>query len=556
MRYTWRFYLVVVMFSLLFLALVWRLVDLTVLNRDFLLAEGEKRSTRIQTSAVHRGMITDRFGDPLAISTPVASIWMNPQEMTGLTTKQWQKLSDAINIKLTKLRHQVRRHRDKQFVYLRRRRNPDQASKLMALNIPGIHSQQEYRRFYPKGEIASHWVGLTNVDDKGVEGMELAYNDYLKGKPDKFLVMKDRQGTVVRQLRQLEVGQRGAILTLSMDHRIQYVAYHELNKAMARYQVASGSVVVLDVKTGEVLALVNAPSYNPNNLKDFDVDHSRNRAVTDMFEPGSTMKAFSAMEALESGQYHMDSMVDASGGKLEVDGYVIKDHGKDYGRISLSDVIKKSSNVGIAEIAMSLPAHNLFALLERVGFGQSTFSGFPGEVSGRLVEPEHCKDADVAALSFGYGVAATTLQLAQAYAVLANHGVKVPLSLFVVKDPPKGEQIFAREQVDQLLASLHEVVKAGGTGRRARVQGYQVAGKTGTAYIAGPNGYNEQTHRYVASFVGMLPWPDPSIVILVVLRDPKKGHYGGQVAAPVFANIAARTMRLFGGVPRILEGGE
>jgi cell division protein FtsI (penicillin-binding protein 3) len=555
MRYTWRFYVVAIVFLMLFLALVWRLFDLTLVHRDFLVEEGAKRSMRVQTTAVHRGMITDRFGDPLAISTPVASIWMNPQEMDQVIKSQWQSLAGLLDMPVAKLVHKFNQHKGKQFVYLRRRMTPDQADKIMALAMPGIHLQQEYRRFYPKGEATAHWVGLTNVDDKGVEGMEFAYDDYLAGKPDKFLVMKDRQGNVVKQLRQLEVGHQGQVLALSMDHRIQYLAYHELSKAVANAKAESGSLVVLDVKTGEVLALANAPSYNPNNPSDFNASRSRNRVVTDMFEPGSTLKAFSAMAALESGQYDMNTIVDASGGALAVDKYVIKDHGHDYGQLSLGDVLKKSSNIGIAKVAMSLPPHDLYALMHRMGFGESTFSGLPGEVAGRLVEPEKIKDADVASLSFGYGMASTTLQLAQAYAVLANHGVKLPLSLFPVQTPPKGVRVFDRALVDQLLVALHEVVDADGTGKKARVPGYQVAGKTGTAYIAGANGYDEGAHRYVASFAGMLPWPNPRIVMVVVVRDPKKGHYGGQIAAPVFAKVAARTMRFFGGVPMSVKGG-
>ncbi len=544
MRYSWRYYFILFIFAGLFFALMWRAFQLTALQRDFLLAEGEKRSTRVQATPAHRGMITDRYGNPLAISTPVTSIWINPEKMQEVNSEQWQTLANTINIPLVKLKKFVRAHQSKHFVYLKRRIPPQQAEKIMALSLPGVQSQKEYRRFYPKGEIAAQWVGLTNVDDQGMEGMELAYNAYLAGSPEKYLVMKDRQGAVVKKLRQLKAGQQGQVLTLSMDHRMQYIAYSALYEAVTKAKAKAGSIVVLKAKTGEVLAMADVPSYNPNNRHDYSPERSRNRAVTDTFEPGSTIKPFSALEALESGKYTMDTIVDTLDGQLNVDGYIIREHGQKYGRIPLAEVIKKSSNVGIARVAMSLPPDDLLSTLRRVGFGTSTLSGFPGEVGGRLVAPSVWKDANIAALSFGYGIATTTLQLAQAYNVLANHGAKLPIHLLAQKGEPQiPEAVFDAKHVDALLESLHQVVSSTGTGSFAQVPGYEVAGKTGTAYIAGAKGYDENARHYMASFVGMLPYPDPELVIAVVIRDPVKGHYGGQIAGPVFAKVASSVMR-------------
>ena len=544
MRYTWRFYVILVFFAVLFLCLIGRVYDLTVRQHEFLSSESKKRSLRVDSTTYHRAMITDRAGTPLAISIPAFSIWLNPKELKDVEDFPWKKVAKLLQTTESQLKNRLKKYHNKQFVYLTRRIPPEKAKAFEG--IPAVHQKKEFKRFYPQGAAASHWVGMTNIDDQGIDGAELLFNETLSGVNGANLVIRDREGTVVKELKALTIPEAGEPVSLSMDLRVQYVAYHALKKAVVSAEAASGSVVVIKADTGEILAMANAPSYNPNRPITCKNQCNRNRALSDMFEPGSTIKAFSAMAALESGQYALDSVVDTGNGKLELDGHTISDHGKAFGEISLQDILAKSSNIGIAKLAMSLPETTLYDQFYQLGFGSPTLLGLPGESSGRLVYPNNIKPVNIASLSFGYGMAASTMQLAQAYTVLANDGVRVPLTLLKQDGLPQNAvRVYHKQHVQSLLKALHAAVSVGGTAKRAKVPGYEVAGKTGTAYIAGPKGYDKHDRHYVSSFAGVLPYPNPKLVVVVVLRDPKKGHYGGVIAAPVFAEVASHAMPFY-----------
>ena len=539
-QYNWR---IIVVGSLLIAALAglfWRLIDLNILNRAFLLRQSKARILRVAKIPAYRGMIKDRFGEPLAISTPVSSIWLNPQ-LFNPTFDQLKKLSVLLHISPQYIRRRGHKIRGREFVYLKRGIAPILAKQVLALDISGVFAQKEYKRFYPEGEVAAHVVGLTDIDDQGQEGLELAYNKWLSGVPGKKEVVKDRLGHVVANLALLRKPKQGRDLTLSIDHRLQYLAYRYLQQAVQRYHATAGSVVIMSVPTGEVLAMVNQPSYNPNERPRDAGGRYRNRAATDLFEPGSTMKPFTIAYAIASKKYRPSTIINTNPGWMRVGGHRIRDD-LNYGVVNLTQVLQKSSNIGAAKILLSLPARNFWHLLGDFGFGKRTRSGFPGESSGNLNSHASWLPSVVATLAYGYGISVTTLQLAHAYAVLANHGVKVSVSLTKIDQPQPGVKVLDESVADQVVQMLKSVVEKGGTGTRAAVKDYQVAGKTGTAYIAGPNGYDK--HRYIASFVGIAPASDPKLVVAVMIRDPKGKHFGGLVAAPVFAKVMAGSLRL------------
>lgn len=536
----WRVSLVVTFLCLLLLGILWRLIDLNLINRSFLLQQSRARILRVVDMPAHRGMITDRTGSLLALSTPVYSVWVNPQYFEA-TKKQVIALAGALKMTSKQILHRTHQ-KNREFVYLKRRNSPAVMQKINALKIPGLHFQMEYKRFYPKGEVTAHVVGLTNVDDKGQEGLELTFNQWLSGVPGKREVVRDRLGHVVADIAMIKKPQEGRNLTLSIDHRIQYLAYRALKKQVQKLHASAGSVVVLDVKTGEILAMVNQPSYNPNAPGRSHNGNFRNRAVTDSFEPGSTMKPFTIALALKSDKYKPDTIVDTSPGRMKVGGYVIKDDGLDYGKINLEQILQKSSNIGAAKIMLSLEPELFWNLLQNLGFGHRTHSGFPGESRGRLVSRTIWYPSDVATLAYGYGIAVTTLQLAKAYAILANHGLMRPVSFLKVAKPVQATPVMKASVADKVVDMLESVVEKGGTGTRASVSGYRVAGKTGTAYISNGHGYDK--HRHVASFVGLAPVSNPRLVVAVVVRDPKKRHFGGLAAAPVFAKVMGGALRI------------
>ncbi len=524
--------------------LAWRLFDLTILDQRFLRQQGDERVLRLVSIPAFRGMIVDRNGFPLAISTLVYSAWMNPQEV-DVSDENISSLSRLVDIPSHEIIATATRaqKQKREFVYLKRGLSPEIAAQIKSLEIPGIYLQQEYRRYYPEGEVTAHVIGFTNIDDHGQEGLELSYNEWLSGDPGKKWVIKDRLGREISDIQTVKEQKSGHDLVLSIDRRIQYLAYRELLNGVLQSQAHSGSAVVIDVKTGEILAMVNQPSFNPNNRPAHMSDRFRNRAVTDIFEPGSTIKAFTEASALETGRYKPDSTVNTYPGWMMVGGHEVKDEKKHPDILSMAQILQVSSNMGAARIVLSLPPNQLWSLLHRVGFGEPTNIGFPGEQSGVLIKHDPWGSFTLATLSFGYGLSVTTLQLARAYLVLANHGVKLPLSLLRVDQAPVGEQVMDPKIAQEMLVLLEAVTFKGGTAQVASVPGYRVAGKTGTAWLVGANGY--QKHHFTSSFVGTAPVSDPRLVIAVVLHDPEgKLHQGGQVSAPIFERIMEGSLRI------------
>jgi cell division protein FtsI (penicillin-binding protein 3) len=527
-------------------ALVWRAFDLQLEERDFLRGQGEARHLRVVSVPAHRGMITDRHGEPLAISTPVDSVWANPQELI-VARERLPELARLLGLPVDGVQQLLAGRGDREFVYLRRHVTPDLGRAVLALGLPGVALQREYRRYYPAGEVAGHVLGFTNIDDVGQEGIELAYDDHLRAESGSKQVIKDRLGHVVDEVGSVRDPRPGRDLRLSLDRRIQYLAYRELKAAVQQHQARSATAVVLDARTGEVLAMVNQPSFNPNNRRVLNSENYRNRAVTDVFEPGSTLKPFTIAAALESGRYRPGTPIDTTPGWLQVGRLTVRDI-RDFGPIDVATVITKSSNVGVTKIALDLPTGALWQVLHQAGFGTPTGSGFPGEVAGLLSSPRRWSPVEVATLSYGYGLSTTPLQLAQAYAMLANGGVRIPVSLLARDDQPAGERILEQATVDALLRMMETVVSPVGTARRAAVTGYRVAGKTGTVKKSIAGGYADD--RYVAVFAGLAPASRPRLVTVVVISEPQgKEYYGGLVAAPAFARIMAGALRLMNIAP-------
>ncbi len=536
-----RYRLMLLFLFICVVGLVWRMVDLTVLDRTFLRRQGNARSLRVIKIPAYRGMITDRNGEPLAISTPVKSVWVNPEDFQP-NPQQLKQLARLLKRRSGTLKQRVTKFKNRDFVYLKRGLQPAKAQQIKALKIPGLYFQGEFKRYYPEAEVAAHVLGITNIDDRGQEGLELAYNDWLRGISGKRQVMKDRLGHIIADIHQIKAPKPGHNLVLSIDRRIQFLAYRALKQAVHANQATSGSAVVLDTQTGEVLAMVNQPSYNPNKRQKFHDGRYRNRAVTDQFEPGSVIKAFSIASALTTGQYSPETFVDTSPGWYRLDGHEVKDH-KNNKVLTVTDVLKISSNVGVSRIVLSTPPEHFWNFLKSVGFGQRTASHFPGEIDGVLTPLADLNPFEIATLSFGYGIAVTPLQLAHAYSIFATHGTLRPVSLLRNSETPAGKRVLPRKVADQMLIMLESVLAKGGTGTLANVRAYRVAGKTATARIAGPNGYLKDHH--VATFVGIAPVSEPRLVIVVVITDPQAGkYYGGVVAAPVFAKIMGGALQI------------
>lgn len=538
--FRWRVVVVFLLLVTFLLTLLWRLIDLSIVKRDFLLRESKARIFRTVSIAASRGMITDRSGAPLAISTPVKAIWINPQAFKP-SRVELQEIAHLLGLTPHSIRHKRWINRHREFAYLERGVSPMIAARLRALNVRGLFQQTEYKRFYPQSEVTSHVLGFTNIDDVGQEGLELGFNGWLTGSPGKKQVLKDRLGQIIANVALVREPQQGHDLQLSIDHRIQYLAYRVLKQAVQKYHARSGSVVVLKAKSGEVLAMVNQPAYNPNHRLAVKPSFYRNRAVTDLFEPGSTMKPFTMAYALSSGRYQPNSIIDTNPGWMVVGGYTIRDDNVNHGKICLTEVLQKSSNIGVAKVLLSLRADQFWRLLRQFGFGGKSTSGFPGEASGTLVEHATWQPSLVATLAYGYGISVTALQLAHAYQVLANDGKSLPLSFVYERNPPPGIEVVKAKVARQVVHMLETVVQRGGTGTKARIPGYRVAGKTGTAYIAGPQGYDRK--RYIASFAGLAPASDPQLVVVVVIHEPQGRHFGGLVAAPVFAKIMGGALR-------------
>lgn len=544
----WRLHAVLGLLSVLLCLLVWRLLTLQVLDTErgyeFLQGQGDARTNRTEVIPAHRGQILDRNGEPLAISTPVVSIWANPRE-AGAARERWPELARQLGVKVGDLDNKLAYH-GRQFIYLRRHLPPQEADAVLALKIPGVYGQREYRRFYPAGEVTAHLLGFTDIDDRGQEGIELAYNDYLSGKPGSKRVLKDLTGKVIREIDAPQPARPGHDLTLSIDLRLQYLAYRELREALQQMGASAGSVVMLDSHTGEVLAMANQPSFNPNNRSRVSASMMRNRAMIDLIEPGSTMKPLTMVAALESGKYTPTTPVDASPGYIVVDGKVLKDP-VNYGPINVTRIITKSSQVGMTRVALTLDEKAVVNVFQRFGLGNGTETGFPGEQHGLLPMRNRWSDIERANFAFGYGLQVTPLQLARAYGVFASSGRLAPVSLLRRDEPAKGEQVIAAGVAQQVVDMLKTVVGPEGTGKRARIPAYTVAGKTGTVHKVGAHGYED---RYHSLFVGFAPASAPRIVTVVVVDDASLGRYhGGDVAAPVFGKVVGGAMRLLSVAP-------
>ena len=549
----WRLYLVLFALFLCVLAIGWKVSVLHIVERDFLQSQGDARTIRTVPLVANRGLISDRNGEPLAVSSPVKSIWVNPQELS-VQHSEIEHLATELELDTDSLLASIERNSGREFLYVKRRLAPAEAERILALDIDGVYGQQEYKRFYPQGEVAAHLVGFSNVDDIGQEGLELSYDEWLKGVPGRRQVIKDKRGHIIEELNTIQTAQPGKNLELSIDFRLQNLAYKELKEEFVTRRAKSASIVVLDVDTGEVLAMANQPSYNPHNrekLKDFSI--LRNRAITDVFEPGSPIKAFTVAAALESGLYTPDTVIETSPGWMMVNNKEVQDI-INYGTLDLTRVITKSSNIGATKIAFEIGPDAIRNVLERVGMGQVSGTGFPGEQGGVLPNHRSWSRIETATFSFGYGLSTTALQLAQAYSVIADDGIRKPVSLLKLDDASL--QALHREQVidktisNQVLSMLETVVdpERGGSARDARVPFYKVAGKTGTVHVVGKYGYEENLHNSL--FVGLVPASDPKLVIVVIVYEPKGDeHYGGQVAAPVFSRVASGAMRILNIAP-------
>ena len=545
-RFVGRVTLVAAFFAILASSLVARAVYLQVLDKDFLNQQADTRHLRTEKISAHRGTITDRYGEPLAISTPVDSIWVNPKQFAPAVDNVPQ-LASALGVDSQILMRRITRSMDKEFLYLKRHLSPDRAAEALALKLPGVNVQREYRRYYPASEVTGHVVGFTNIDDAGQEGLELAFNHWLAGESGAKRVLKDRLGRSIENVASIRPPHHGKDLRTSLDLRLQYLAYRTLKAAIKTHHARSGSIVVLDVKTGEVLAMVNQPTYNPNDRAQFAAERYRNRAITDIFEPGSSLKPLVVAAALESGQYRPSSIVDTAPGFIVVGPKKIEDT-RNLGRVSLTTILARSSNVGITKLAMTLQPDQLWDTMSQFGLGELTASGFPGESAGMLTHFSNWRPISQATLAYGYGISVTPLQLAQAYAAIGDDGRMRQISLVALDQPNQGDQVISPESATAVRRMLEEVVRPGGTGTKAAVNGYRVAGKTGTAWKFAAGGYSED--KYISIFAGLAPASDPRLATVVVIDEPGgELYYGSDVAAPVFADVMSESLRLLAVAP-------
>ena len=513
-------------------------------GRDFLQHQGDSRSIRSENIPAHRGLITDRNGEPLAVSTPVTTLIADPQIMQkSASASDVEKLAKALNVSFPQLQARLKRYRNKSFMYLARQLPAPEAERILELRIAGVSGRKEYKRFYPAGEVTAQLVGFTDINDDGQEGMELAYNAILTGESGSRKVVRDLAGRVIKNIALIKPSSPGNNLKLSIDLRVQYAAYRALKASVQKHQAKSGSVVVLDVQTGEVLAMANQPSFNPNDRSDLRPDSIRNRAVTDMMEPGSTVKPFTMLAALESGKFKPETVINTSPGYLKVDYKTFVDH-RDYGTLDMAGILTKSSQVGTTKIALDLNPDTTRELYERMGFGEGIGSGFPAETAGNLPAYRKWDSVTQATFAFGYGLSASSLQLARAYSILANDGARQEVSMTAIESAPESVQVADAELVKSIRTMLKAAASDKGTGKRAMIDGYSVGGKTGTLHkVKAGGGYDD--HRYMSVFAGLSPVDNPRLVTIVVIDEPREGDYfGGLVAAPVFSEVTGNALRL------------
>ena len=537
----WRRRLLLVVVLSGFAALLGRGIYLQSYHKSFLQEKGDARYSRTLVLSAQRGTITDRYGELLAISSPVESVWANPSDVK-IDAEQTKKIADLLQLKVEFINQKLAND-EREFVYLKRRISPELAAQVMKLGVSGIYLQREYKRYYPAGDVTAHLVGFNGIEDKGQEGFEYAMDKALSGKAGSRRVIKDRSGHIIEDLVAVKVPQDGHDVVLSIDRRIQYLAHRELVKAVELHHAQAGAAIVLDARTGEVLAMVNVPTYNPNNPVNIQ-GKSRNRAIVDIFEPGSTMKPMTVSAGLESGLYQPDTKIQTSPGFMKIGPATIHDSHA-HGVLTVAEVIQKSSNVGASKIALSLDPKYMWSMFNQMGFGAKTNIGFPGEASGRVRDYKTWRPIEQATMSFGNGISVTLLQLARAYTAFANDGELKPVSLLKLQEAPVGVQVFSARTAQSMKDMLEMVVLPGGTALKAQVLGYRIAGKTGTTHKLGPHGYEK--NKYVASFVGIAPASNPRLIMAVMIDEPNIAndqYYGGVAAAPVFSAVMADTLRL------------
>ena len=538
----WRFALVLGVFGFLLAGVLVRLIQLHTLEQPFLFEQGEKRTVREEVQPAMRGMITDRYGKPLAVSAPVVNLWLNPLQVD---VSQLPPVAKDLGIPVRDLVKKTERaaREGRSFAYLKRQVEPELARQVLDRRVAGVYGEDDFRRFYPAAEVTAHTLGIVDIDGRGQEGLELAFDEYLQGQNGSRQVVKDLYGNVIKQLKVNSVATPGRTLALTIDLRLQYLAYRELKAAVATHHARSGSAVIVDAHTGDVLALVGQPSYNPNNRAGLRPEYMRNRAVADLIEPGSTVKPFTVAAALESGRFSPSTKVDTSPGYVRVKSKTIRDH-SNYGVLDLTGIITKSSNVGVTFLSRELGADVMWNFMSKAGIGQANLLGFPGEAVGSLPYPEQLDALRLATVSYGYGLSVSPLQLAHAYTAFTQKGCIRPLRLIIADESAPGcDRVMSEKTARQVLDMMETVTGPGGTGTRARVAGYRVGGKTGTAHVVGQKGYEES--EYTSLFAGIAPISDPDLVLVVVIDSPQgKEYYGGEVSAPVFSRIMGQALRL------------
>ena len=544
--FRWRVYLLLGVLTAIALGLLARAVDLQLVEYSFLSGQGDARFTRIVAIPAHRGVITDRYGEPLAVSTPVDSIWVNPKQILRVPGAV-RRLAAAVKVDPQTLQRDISSNLNLEFLYVARQLPPPKALRIKALGIPGTYLAREYRRYYPAGEVTGQLIGFTNINDRGRAGLELAYDPWLTGIDGEKRVIVDRYGRIVQDVDRIRAARPGRNLVLSIDLRIQYLAYRALKAQVEAQRARSGAMVVLDIATGEVLAMVDQPGFNPNDRSQLLPNLYRNRAVTDVFEPGSSIKPFFVAAALMTGRYNDHSIINTSPGFIRVDGHVFRDE-QDLGPIDIATILGKSSNVGMAHIALSLPPKLIWTTLHEFGFGQLATQGYPGEAAGDLTDYEDWRPIRIATMAHGYGLSVTALQLAHAYATLGAYGIERPISFLRVDSPPAGRRVMPAHLCRELLQMMRSVILPGSTAPLAAIPGYTVAGKTGTAWELRDGAYDRNAHTAV--FAGVAPASAPRLAAVVVLHDPRNGlYYGGDVSAPVFSKVIGRALRLMGVAP-------
>lgn len=544
----WRFFVVMAAVVAVFAVLAARAAYIQVIEPDMLLEQGDARTLRTRALPSYRGIITDRHGEKLAVSVPVRAVWANPSliaEHNSLAdARRWQALADVLGQDLEKLLSKIT-NPEQTFVYLQRQVTPAMANYVQELKIKGVFLRNESRRYYPSGEVSAHVVGVTNVDDQGQEGVEKLYNQYLSAKPGSRTFHRDAKGRQVELLAE-QKGEVAKDLQLTIDQRIQALAYKELKQAVNDFQATSGSAVIVDARSGEILALVNSPSYNPNNRNSALAHRMRNRAITDAFEPGSSVKPLAVLGALEFGSAELDTRIDTSPGWVRIGGSVVRD-GKNHKELDLTGIVRHSSNIGTSRLALSMPKEFMLDLYYNMGLMSESGTNLIGESSGIFHQRNRWSDFELSTLSFGYGLSVTTLQLARMYSVLANDGVKQPLSIIKNSQPKEQERVVDAANARAILQMMESVVSDQGPARKAQVAGYRIAGKTGTSRKAIAGGYGEE---YVNIFAGVAPASNPQLVGVVLINEPQGDlYYASDTAAPVFAQIMSRTLQILNVTP-------